>query len=106
SHEIANPEVDLLAALPHCRHIHIKDVLSDSNGWRFVPIGQGSLDYRTIGSQIATNASDFAVGIELPLRLRRPGRSSPVRDTERLSLESMRASLQASLAAVTGFLHG
>ena len=97
SREALLPENDIADALPAIAHLHLKDVASDESGWRFTPLGEGSINYSALWGQIP---ADLPIGIELPLRLERPGRSDPVRRAEPLPLPQLRAALQRSLAFV------
>ena len=44
-YERIRPEEDFIDALPFSAHLHIKDVKSNGQGWSFVEIGKGSIDY-------------------------------------------------------------
>ena len=82
SEERLDPNADVDAALPMMAHAHLKDVLSDPSGWRFVAIGAGSLRLTELARRLAE--AGIPVGLELPLRLSRPGRGDAVRAAQRL----------------------
>jgi sugar phosphate isomerase/epimerase len=97
SREARRPEHDIAEALPAIAHLHLKDVAGDENGWRFTPLGEGSIDYAALWKLVP---ADLPVGIELPLRLERPNRADPARRPEPLPLPELRDSLLRSLAFV------
>lgn len=94
SHEAKRPEDDVAAALPFVAHLHLKDVASDGPDWRFTALGEGAIDYPALWKKLPR---DLPVGIELPLRLERPGRADPRRKTEPLPLNVLHAALRRSL---------
>lgn len=97
SREAVRPEDDLVGEASAIAHAHLKDVASTADGWRFTAIGEGAIDYAAVWRRLP---KDCPVGIELPLRLDRTGRRDPVRCSEPLALDSLRAALAASLAYV------
>lgn len=92
-------EPGLSAALPFAAHAHLKDVAEEGPDWRFVPLGEGMVDWAWAARAMGTLAPGLPVGIELPLRLSRPGRGDPVRAAEPLPLPAIREALRRSLAA-------
>jgi sugar phosphate isomerase/epimerase len=100
SHEMVRPEADFEAALPWAVHFHMKDVRSGPQGWAFVPIGDGSVDYAAILRCLAASGDATPIGLELPLRLVRPNRSDPQRGAEPLELDAIRRAVARSLAYV------
>ena len=94
SHESLRPEDDFSAALPFVAHLHLKDVASEGPGWRFTSLGEGAIDYPALWRKLSR---DLPVGIELPLRLERPGRADPRRAPEPLPLDTLREALRRSL---------
>lgn len=91
------PEDDLDAALPFAAQVHVKDVLSSAEGWTFTAIGDGAIAYDRIAPRLAALAPDLPVCLELPLRLRRPMRRDPVRQTEPIPIEKIRTALRRSV---------
>lgn len=90
-------EPGLSAALPFAIHAHLKEVAEHGIDWRFVPLGEGLLDWTAVAGAIRRLAPELPVAIELPLRLRRPGRSDPVRAEAPLPLPVIRDALRRSL---------
>lgn len=86
---------DLAASLPVTTHLHLKDVTEDGNDWHFCAIGDGVLDYAELLPPLAPRA--LSIGIELPLRLSRPGRGDPVRALSAVPMADLRASLARSV---------
>ena len=78
-------------------HAHIKDVLALPDEWRFTPIGEGSLDYPAIAAVLQRRCPNLPIGIELPLRLRRPGRRAPIRAPNPLSIDEIEEAVRTSL---------
>ncbi len=101
SSERIRPEADFEAALPLMVHGHVKDILSTPDGWSFTAIGDGSIDYARVWRRLAKLAPDLPIGIELPLRLRRPNRAAPTRAPDPLPLDVLRDALRRSLAFLT-----
>jgi sugar phosphate isomerase/epimerase len=95
SGEATRPEDDLIGDSGEIVHMHLKDVASSAEGWQFTPIGRGAINYAAIWQVIPEGCP---VGIELPLRLERPGRRDPVRRREPLDLLQLRGALVSSLA--------
>jgi sugar phosphate isomerase/epimerase len=93
------PEPGLSAALPFAAHAHLKDVAEDGSDWRFCALGEGLLDWPGAARAIRSLAPDLPVAIELPLRLRRPGRADPVRAAEPLPLPVISGAIRRSLDA-------
>jgi sugar phosphate isomerase/epimerase len=65
------PEEDFKEALPFAAHLHLKEMRPDGKSWRFVAIGDGITDYRSIFSYLAKRKIDRPMSIELPLRFYR-----------------------------------
>ena len=70
---VVRPEADIAAALSLAAQIHAKDILATLEGWRFTAISEGSLDYAAIVTALIRAAPDLSIGLELQLRLHRPG---------------------------------
>jgi sugar phosphate isomerase/epimerase len=97
SHESMKPEDDIAPAVEAIAHLHLKDVASGADGWRFTAIGDGAIDYRAVWKVLPPG---LPVAVELPLRLDRRGRADPVRRPDRVPLADIRAAMQRSLAFV------
>lgn len=100
SREALQPAPDFTAAADAIGHVHLKDVCGTDEGWRFTALGEGDVDLAAYMSAIP---ADLPLSIELPLRLRRPGRADPIRDAERLDLPTIREKLAASMAFIRSF---
>lgn len=92
-------EPGLSTALPFAAHAHLKEIAEDGPDWRFVPLGAGLLDWAAVARTLRRLSPTLPVALELPLRLRRPGRADPVRDAAPLPLPVIRDALGRSLAA-------
>lgn len=92
-------EPGLSAALPVAAQAHLKDIAEDGPDWRFCALGDGLVDWRAVAAAMARLAPGLPVALELPLRLRRPGRGDPRRGAEPAPLEEIREALRRSLAA-------
>ncbi|TNC65048.1 sugar phosphate isomerase/epimerase [Rubellimicrobium roseum] len=90
-------EPGLSAALPAAVHAHLKDFAEDGPDWRFVPLGEGMVDWRAVAGAMGRLAPGLPVAVELPLRLHRPGRGDPVRMAEPLPLPTIREAIRRSL---------
>ncbi|MEM7567982.1 MAG: sugar phosphate isomerase/epimerase family protein [Pseudomonadota bacterium] len=96
----ARPEADIVAALPACASLHLKDVRDDPSGWTFTALGEGEIDWNHTLARTLTERPDLSLGIELPLRLARPGRADPVRRTDPVPLDRIRSAVETSLKTV------
>lgn len=94
-------EPGLSAALPFAAHAHLKDIAEDGPDWRFVPLGEGVVDWDAVVGARARLSPGLPVAIELPLRLLRPGRRNPERAAEPLPLPTIREAIRRSLATWT-----
>ena len=92
-------EPGLSAALPFAVHAHLKEIAEEGPDWRFVALGAGLLDWAAVASPLRRLAPALPLALELPLRLRRPGRADPVRSEAPLPLSVIREALTQSLAA-------
>ena len=90
-------EPGLSAALPFAAHIHLKDIAADGPDWRFVPLGQGLVDWAAVAGRMRDLSPALPVAIELPLRLGRPNRADPVRAPDPLPLPAIRQAIRRSL---------
>jgi sugar phosphate isomerase/epimerase len=95
--ERLRPEEDFIYALPFSAHLHIKDVKSKGQGWSFVEIGKGSIDYSFILKTLASKYQQIPVSLEIPLRITRDRDASPRRAASPLPLDEIRSILKGSL---------
>lgn len=87
----------IAAAGRHLVHIHLKDVAEKHGGWVFVPVGQGAVGY---GDLLAEVPPGLPVALEMPLRLRRPGKADPERSETPASAQEIAASVRSALEFV------
>lgn len=69
--EAVEPESDWLSVRHLVRYFHLKDVIREGDCWRYPELGTGMIDYNRILPMIAEDQAVNALGLELPLRLRR-----------------------------------
>ncbi len=96
-YEKTRPEDDFLHALPFSAHFHIKDVISDEQGWSFTEIGKGSIDYESILPTLAAQPQPLPLSLEVPLRVTRAPDASPRRSNSLVPLDEIRSVLKGSL---------
>lgn len=89
---------DLACALPHAARLHLKDVATVGADWRFCAIGDGAVGYSGLLDWLFQQPGLPSLGLELPLRLTRPGRGDPVRGADPVSLTEARKAIAASVA--------
>lgn len=102
--ERLRPEDDFTYALPFSAHLHIKDVKSNGQGWSFVEIGKGSIDYSFILKTLASKYPQIPISLEIPLRITRDRDASPRRAASPLPLDEIRNVLKGSLNYVKGII--
>ena len=103
-YERIRPEEDFIYALPFSVHLHIKDVKSNGQGWSFVEIGKGSIDYSFILKTLASKYPQIPISLEIPLRITRDRDASPRRAASPLPLDEIRNVLKGSLNYVKGII--
>lgn len=86
---------DLRAALPWVAHLHLKDVQEHQGSWTFCTIGAGQVGYEV--HLVRLFPPGIPLGIEVPLRLHRPGRGDPVRRPEPVLPEAVLTTVVQSL---------
>jgi sugar phosphate isomerase/epimerase len=89
----------LAVALPVAAQTHLKDVAAAGGDWRFVPLGEGLVDWSLVAREVRRLAPGLPVAIELPLRLWRPGRADPRRRADPVPLPEIAEAIRRSLAA-------
>jgi len=102
--ERLRPEEDFTYALPFSAHLHIKDVKSNGQGWSFVEIGKGSIDYSFILKTLASKYPQIPISLEIPLRITRDRDASPRQAASPLPLDEIRNVLKGSLNYVKGII--
>ena len=98
SEQAIRPEADIHAALPFCVHAHLKDMRIEGSDWRYVAIGEGVIDYGSIATTLAQVKPAIPVGLELPLRLRRPLVGRATRRSEPIALDVAELAVRRSIA--------
>jgi sugar phosphate isomerase/epimerase len=96
------PENELRDCVDHVIHLHAKDVKDTGNGYNFVPIGVGDVDWNATFEAIRKSGKDLGIAMEIPLRLRREGYSDPVRAPQRESIETIQQALIQSVSSLRG----
>ena len=91
------PADDLARCRAAVAHVHLKDVDERGDDWAFGAIGEGVVDYDAYWKRLPP---ELPLSIELPLRLRRPGRADPRRAAARVPLTEILTALERSLAFV------
>lgn len=103
-YERVRPEKDFIYALPFSAHLHIKDVKSNGQGWSFVEIGKGSINFRSILNHLKSENHTHPLSLEVPLRVTRAPDALPRRLASPVSLDEIRRVLKGSLDFVMGIL--
>ena len=91
-------EGDLLAALPWIAHLHLKDIQDHQGDWTFCAIGAGQVGYDAHLARLFLPG--VPLGVEVPLRLHRPGRGEPVRRSDPIPPLALQRTVMQSLAAL------
>jgi sugar phosphate isomerase/epimerase len=91
-----DPAQDALVALPGCGHVHIKDVQTRTDGYYFVPIGDGDVDCSMILQSIK-DRPDLNLAIEIPLRFHRNSAGQPCRNNSPVKISEIESVLRKSL---------
>ena len=96
-----NPVASALAVLPGCAYVHVKDLVKEPAGWRFVPPGEGQIGYDRIMPALVASGTPFSV--QLPLRVRRSAQAEVMRGGDALPLQEIEAAVKTCLAYVGRF---
>lgn len=89
---------DLAAAMSAMAFVHLKDVATEGDGWRFVAPGEGEVGLLDLVSTLRARRPDLVLGLEMPLRLQRPGRGDPIRRTEPIERSMLVSALRRAVA--------
>jgi sugar phosphate isomerase/epimerase len=100
-----DPAQDALVAMPGCGHVHLKDVQARSDGYYFVPLGEGDIDCGRI-LQALRGRPNLNLAIEIPLRFHRNLAAQPCRNDSPVNLSEIEAVLRQSLDFVRRQLVG
>lgn len=90
-----DPLADINTALAYAAHVHLKDYAVSGQDWIFTALGQGDIDFDRLPPKLC----HLPIGIELPLRLRRPNRGDPRRGAP-LSMAAIEDAIRKSLLVV------
>ncbi len=99
-YEKVRPEEDWKPIRRSAGYFHLKDVGKDGADFSYPELGTGVIDYPSILADIREDRQVPALGLEIPLRLRRRPDASPYRIDEPLSVPEIRGIVERSL----GFL--
>jgi sugar phosphate isomerase/epimerase len=91
-----DPAKDAVVAMPGCGHVHLKDVQTRSDGYYFVPIGEGDVDCPMILHAVKARP-DLNLAIEIPLRFHRTLAAQPCRNNSPVEIFEIEAVLRKSL---------
>ena len=86
-----NIEQQSLNSLNYSQYFHIKDVTIFENKFRFLPIGDGLIDYKNIISGLKQKG--IPCSLEIPLRIYRELDSTPKRFEQRIDLSVIEKTL-------------
>ena len=95
--ETVDPRADIEPALPHLGHLHVKDVRSGDDDWIFTAIGDGVAGYGDILPRLAATMPEVPISLEIPLRLKWPGKRVARRGEAAEPIELIRSTLKRSL---------
>ena len=104
--EKLRPEDDYKFVRRCAVHYHIKDVASDDNGWYFVQIGKGTIDYQKILKELAVLSEPVPISLEIPLRIKRGPDACPRRSPRSVELAEIRRVMTGSVNFVKQVLFG
>lgn len=90
---------DAIAALPGSANMHLKDVRHTSEGWFFMPLGEGDIDMPRLFGALKQHP-ELPVSLELPLRLHRGPDAKPVRKPDPVPLGTIEGAIGTSLALI------
>ncbi|MCG8508210.1 MAG: sugar phosphate isomerase/epimerase [Rhodospirillales bacterium] len=95
---------DFEAILPMTDHLHLKDMVDTGDGWTFCGIGKGVIDWKAVLAVATGRSPTLPLGLEIPMRIHRPGYDDPVRLAEPLPLDTIRDEVRDSLDFTQGLL--
>ncbi len=104
--EKMRPEEDYKFVRDCAAHYHLKDVASDDSGWYFTEIGQGSINYHKILTELAALPEKVPLSLEIPLRIRRAPDALPRRASQPVDLAMIRRVMTGSVNFVKQVLAG
>jgi sugar phosphate isomerase/epimerase len=103
-HTYSQGTADLEEALETCRgllaSIHLKEVRSAGSDWEFCAVGEGEAIGPRLLSRLVALEPAIRIGLELPLRLRRPGRGPPQRAPQPVAADRCAAAIATSMRAI------
>jgi sugar phosphate isomerase/epimerase len=102
--EKLRPETDYRHALAQTAHFHIKDVVSNQQGWHFTEIGKGEINYRKVLQEVSADPRPIPLSLEIPLRVRRAPDAAPLRAASPVDLKEISRVISGSLKFVKEML--
>jgi sugar phosphate isomerase/epimerase len=90
------PEDDIHYAYPYAFYLHFKDTRADGDGWIFTEIGKGVINYKEVIQFMKGQPEQLAIGLELPLSVRRDKDFSPQKKTAPPSLADIKNAVKQS----------
>ncbi|MFW5843917.1 MAG: sugar phosphate isomerase/epimerase family protein [Spirochaetota bacterium] len=96
-YEKVRPEEDWKPIRRIAGYFHLKDVAKEGENYCYPELGTGVIDYPSILAGIREDKRVPALGLEIPLRLRRRPDASPYRIDEPLSVPEIRGIVERSL---------
>ena len=94
-----DPVAEALTAIPHCAHMHIKDVRTLTDGWAYPGVSQGDIPYDAIMSELAAHP-DLSFSLEILPAICRDLSSKPRRVTPPPTLEQIETTISHAVAYV------
>ena len=83
---------------------HIKDLAFDDNGWYFIQIGKGTIDYQEVLKELAVLSESVPISLKVPLRIKRAPDASPRRAPRSVDLAEIRRVMTGSVNFVKQLL--
>ncbi|OBX06170.1 xylose isomerase [Gallibacterium salpingitidis] len=91
-----------LMSIKYCQHFHIKDVIIEDNKFKFLPIGDGIIDYHKIVKELKNN--NISCSLEIPLRIYRELDSTPKRLSNKVDIDLIESTLIKSREYISNII--
>jgi sugar phosphate isomerase/epimerase len=102
--EKLRPETDYRHALAQTAHFHIKDVVSNQQGWHFTEIGKGEINYRKVLQEVSADPRPIPLSLEIPLQVRQAPDAAPLQAASPVDLKEISRVISGSLKFVKEML--